>query len=112
MKKLLVTGGFGKIGKHFVQQYDHKYEITVADVLTNEGSFTDGVRIEKADLTDATVCRKLCEGMDTIIHLAGLVDLSEADEVLNTNIRITQHIFKAAVKAGCRRLIFASSAQT
>ncbi|MEM6764058.1 MAG: SDR family oxidoreductase, partial [Bacteroidota bacterium] len=46
------------------------------------------------------------------IHLAGLVDLSEADEVLNTNIRITQHIFKAAVKAGCRRLIFASSAQT
>ena len=112
MKKILVTGGFGKIGTHFIQQYAHKYEITVADVFTDDNTFTDNVRIEKADLTDASACAKLCEGMDTVIHLAGLVDLSETDEVLKTNIKITQHVFKAAVQAGCRRLIFASSAQT
>ena len=112
MKKILVTGGFGKIGKHFVQQYGHKYEITVADIFTDDNTFTDIVRFEKADLTDASACTYLYEGMDTIIHLAGLVDLSEEDEVLDTNIKITHNVFKAAVQAGCRRLIFASSAQT
>ncbi len=113
MKKILITGGFGKIAKHFVQNFDHKYEITVADIITNSEVFTDKVRIEKANLMDFSVCSKLCEGIDTVIHLAGIVDpISESDEILDTNIKTTRNIFKAAIKAKCKRLIFASSAQT
>lgn len=113
MKKVLITGGFGKIAKHFIQNFEHKYEITVADIVTNSEFFTDKVRIEKANLMDFSVCSKLCEGIDTVIHLAGIVEpISESDEILETNIKTTQNIFKAAVKAKCKRLIFASSAQT
>ncbi len=113
MKKVLITGGLGKIAKHFVQNFEHKYEITVADIVTSDGIFTDNVRIEKVDLMDFSVCSKLCEGIDTVIHLAAIVDpISESDEILNTNIKTTQNIFKAAVQATCKRLIFASSAQT
>lgn len=113
MKKVLITGGFGKIAKHFIQNFEHKYEITVADIVTNSEFFTDKVRIEKANLMDFSVCSKLCEGIDMVIHLAGIVDpISESDEILETNIKTTQNIFKAAVKAKCKRLIFASSAQT
>ncbi len=113
MKKILITGGFGKIGKYFAQNFNHKYEITIADIATNKETFTDNIQIEKANLLDFTVCSKLCEGIDTVIHLAGIVDpISESDEILETNIKTTQNIFKAAVKAGCKRLIFASSAQT
>jgi len=113
MKKILITGGFGKIAKHFVQNFNKNYEITVADITTNNISFTNNVRIEKADLMDYSICEKLCEGIDTVIHLAGIVDpISESDEILETNIKTTQNIFKAAVKANCKRLIFASSAQT
>lgn len=113
MKKILITGGFGKIAKHFVQNFSDKYEITVADIVTDNGTFTNNMRIEKADLMDFSVCSKLCMGIDTVIHLAGIVNpISESDEILETNIKTTQNIFKAAVKAKCRRLIFASSAQT
>jgi len=113
MKKILITGGFGKIGRYFVQNFEHKYKITVADIATPRGVFSDKVCIEKADLMDVSICLKLCEGIDTVIHLAGIVDpISESDEILETNIKTTQNIFKAAVKAKCKRLIFASSAQT
>ena len=45
MKKILITGGFGKIAKHFVQNFNHKYEITVADIITNSETFTDNVQV-------------------------------------------------------------------
>ncbi|MEM7485387.1 MAG: NAD(P)-dependent oxidoreductase [Bacteroidota bacterium] len=113
MKKILVTGGFGKIAKHFIQNFNHKYEITAADIVTDTKTFTDNITIEQADLMDFSVCSRLCKGMDTVIHLAGLVDpVSESEEILETNIKTTQHIFKAAVSAKCKKLIFASSAQT
>ncbi|MCX2680131.1 NAD(P)-dependent oxidoreductase [Galbibacter sp. EGI 63066] len=113
MKKILITGGFGKIGEYFIKNFNHKYDITVADLKVTEGIFPKHVRIEKVDLTDFSSCMKICEGIDTVIHLAGIVDpVSESDEVLDINIKMTQNIFKAAVKLNCKRLIYASSAQT
>lgn len=113
MKKILITGGFGKIAKHFVQNFAHEYGITVADIRVNNETFRDKVQIEEADLMDFAVCSKLCMDIDTVIHLAGIVDpVSESDSVLETNMKMTQNIFKAAVEAKCKRLIFASSAQT
>ena len=113
MKNLLITGGMGKIGSYFIQNFDHLYNITVADMRTTNGVFRDHVKIETVDLQDYSNCLRLCQGIDTVIHLAALVDPdSEADTVLNTNIQITQNIFKATVEAQCQRLIYASSAQT
>ncbi|VAW16485.1 UDP-glucose 4-epimerase [hydrothermal vent metagenome] len=113
MKKILITGGFGKIGRHFIQNFNHKYEITIADIVTDDKTFTNNVKVEKANLMDFETCLKLCKEMDTVIHLAGMVDpISESDEILDINIRTTRNIFKAAVKSNCKRIIFASSAQT
>lgn len=113
MKKILITGGFGKIGRHFVQNFADKYEITVADIVTDNKTFTDKVRVVNADLMNFSACSKLCVGIDIVIHLAGIVDpISESDEILETNMKTIQNIFKAAVEAKCEKLIFASSAQT
>ncbi|MGB5822162.1 MAG: NAD(P)-dependent oxidoreductase [Saonia sp.] len=113
MRKILITGGFGKIGKHFAKSFSTRYKIRVADISTDGYTFPENVEIIQADLKDYNVCKKLCEGIDTVIHLAGIVDpISESDIILETNIKTTQNIFKAAVKSDCKRLIFASSAQT
>lgn len=113
MKKVLITGGFGKIGKYFVQNFNNRYEIRVADISTENNVFSRNVEVIKADLSDYPVCLQLCEGIDIVIHLAGIVDpISESDEILETNIKTTQNIFKASVKSECKRIIFASSAQT
>ena len=113
MRKILITGGFGKIAKHFVQNFDHKYEITVADILTDNKTYSGKVRIEKVDLTDFSACSNLCNGMDTIVHLAGISNANATfTEVLNANIIGTKNIFESAVNAKCEKIIYASSAQT
>ena len=113
MKKVLVTGGFGKIGKHFVQNNMDKYIITVADRFINDTTFSNNVNIIKADLSNYESCLELCKSIDIVIHLAAIVDpVSDSDEILDINIKTTQNIFKAAVISNCDRIIFASSAQT
>lgn len=113
MKRILITGGFGKIGKYFVQNFSDQFQITVADIQTDQAAFGNHVTVENIDLLDYSACEKLCKGMDTIIHLAGVVDpVSESDELLEINMDTTRNVFKAAVKANCKRIIFASSAQT
>ncbi|MEO0504990.1 MAG: NAD(P)-dependent oxidoreductase [Bacteroidota bacterium] len=113
MKKLLITGGFGKIARYFIQNHHHQYQIIAADIVVKEGVFPNVVQVEEADLRDAKRCLELCEGVDTVVHFAGMVDpVSESDEILEVNIKTTQNIFKAAVAKNCHRLIFASSAQT
>jgi len=113
MRKLLITGGFGKIGRHFIQHFHDQYSIRVADIVTEVGLFPNSVEVFQADLTDFANCPPLCEGIDTIIHLAGIIDEGpEADEMMETNTQTILNIFKAATRSGCKRVIFASSAQT
>ncbi|MEO1485892.1 MAG: NAD(P)-dependent oxidoreductase [Bacteroidota bacterium] len=113
MKKLLITGGFGKIARYFIQNHHHQYQIIAADIVVKDGVFSDTVQAEKVDLRDGERCLELCESVDTVVHFAGMVDpVSESDEILDINIKTTQNVFKAAVAQNCRRLIFASSAQT
>jgi uronate dehydrogenase len=113
MRKILITGGLGKIGKYFVENFKEQYEIRVADISIDNNPFSKNVEVIKADLANYPTCLELCEGIDTVIHLAGIVDpVSESNEMLDTNIKTTQNIFKAAVVSKCKRVIFASSAQT
>jgi len=112
MKKILVTGGCGKIGRHFVQSVSSQYQIRIADLNTAH-SFDPEVEVVEADLSDYEACQKVCEGIDQIIHLAGIPD-PEATfvDLLPANMLATQNIFRAAVVQGCQRVIYASSAQT
>jgi nucleoside-diphosphate-sugar epimerase len=112
-KKILITGGFGKIAQYFVKNFGEKYEITIADIVIKDGTYPENVTIVKADLTDFEICKKLCVGIDTIIHLAGVASPNSSfDEVLNANIIGSKNIFEAAIQANCKRVIYASSAQT
>ncbi|CAM1344175.1 NAD-dependent epimerase/dehydratase family protein [Tenacibaculum amylolyticum] len=112
-RKILITGGFGKIAQYFVKNFWHKYEITIADIVIKDFSYPESVKVVKADLTDLEVCKNLCIGIDTIIHLAGIANPdSSFDKVLSANIIASKNIFEAAAQANCKRLIYASSAQT
>ncbi len=113
MRRILITGGFGKIGRYFIKNFNDQYTIRVADKTIENSIFPKNVEIVKADLIEYKTCLKLCDEIDTVVHLAGIVDpVSESDEILKININTTQNIFKAAVKSNCKRIIFASSAQT
>lgn len=112
MKKILITGGAGKIGAHFVHKHAAEYDITVVDLKASPIDFPENVRVIEADLSNYKTCKALAEEMDIVIHLAGIIDETENDDALDINSRLIKNVFKATVENKCDRLIFASSAQT
>lgn len=62
------------------------------------------------DVRDLEVMRWVCEGVDTVLHLAANPSPAATwEELLPTNISGTYHTFVAAKAAGCRRVVYASS---
>ena len=112
MKKILITGGAGKIGAHFVRKHAKDYAITVVDIHTSHIDFPENVQVMEADLRDYNTCKELTKGMDIVIHLAGIIDETENDDALDINSLLIKNVFKATAENKCHRLIFASSAQT
>ena len=113
MKRLLITGGFGKIGKYFTEKYHEKYSIKIADIKIQENIFPQEVETFETDLSNSYFDPKIFNNIDVVIHLAGIANPEATfDQVLNANIIATKNVFETAVTSGCKKIIFASSAQT
>lgn len=112
IQKILVTGGCGRIGSDFIQSNAGRYTFRVVDRVawnTKKLGKLPGESIV-ADLKDLKVCRRVCKGMDAVIHLAADPDpAANFSSLLPNNIITPTHMFAAAKEAGCRRFIFASS---
>jgi UDP-glucuronate 4-epimerase len=123
---ILVTGGAGFIGSHFVEQclslghsaavlddFNDFYDPAIK--RANVAGFTKDVPIHEADLRDrAAVERIIGEGkFDTIVHLAARAgvrpSIQDPKLYLDTNITGTWHLLEAAKQAGVGRFISASS---
>ncbi|MFB6364183.1 NAD-dependent epimerase/dehydratase family protein [Paenibacillus elgii] len=116
--KVLITGAAGNIGKAFRQyakdagaEYCFRLADRSSDALSAIAQAGD--EIVTLDVTDLDACQQACANVSTVIHLAA--DPSpEADfyaSLLENNIKGTYNIFRAAKDQGCKRVIFASSAQ-
>ncbi|MGY2293180.1 NAD-dependent epimerase/dehydratase family protein [Pseudomonas sp. SDO528_S397] len=109
---LLLTGACGRIGKTFFEASKDRYRFTLTDRVAPAFAL-DGHRFVQADLNDKDALVTLLEGIDVVVHLSGIPHASAAfDELLPNNILATTYLFEAAVAAGVKRLVFASSAQT
>lgn len=115
MKKLLLTGAAGRIGSRLIEDLIFDYDLTIAenDVSKLEAWKGEGCQIKTFDVTAYKECLAACEGMDTVIHLAGNPSpTADYGEVKKVNMDGTYNMMQAAADQGCRRLIFASSIHT
>jgi len=99
MSNILVTGDKGKLGTHLVARIGGRFEITGYDIK-------DGWDILKGDLAE---CAMDC---DAIVHLAAMPGPIEGptwEDYFITNCVGTYHVADAAMRAGIKRLLFASS---
>ena len=65
----------------------------------------------QADLNDTDSLMKACDGVDVVIHIAGIANSHNAsrEKLLNTNFVGTKNLFAASLKAGVKRFVFISS---
>ncbi|WP_047288642.1 MULTISPECIES: NAD(P)-dependent oxidoreductase [Pseudomonas] len=110
---VLLTGACGRIGKVFFQGSQERHRFTLTDRVEPDFEIPAPHRFVRLDLDDPQAIGRLLPGIDVIVHLAGIPHASASfDQLLANNILATTYLFEAAVQAGCRRLVFASSAQT
>jgi nucleoside-diphosphate-sugar epimerase len=113
MRKVLLTGAAGRIGSAFRQAVGDRYTLRLVDRQTEKLVDTAEQEVIAADLADLDACQHVCQGIDTVVHLAGDA-ATTADfygSLLDNNIKAVYNIMRAAKDQGCQRVIFASSIQ-
>jgi len=116
MTTILVTGGAGFIGSHFVHGL-RDAEVTVLDKLTYAGNRAnlDGVphTFVHGDICDPDLLREVVPGHDLVVNFAAEshVDRSidGAAEFVRTNVLGTQTLLQACLDAGVPKVVQVST---
>ncbi|HEY4411575.1 MAG TPA: NAD-dependent epimerase/dehydratase family protein, partial [Gaiellaceae bacterium] len=79
---VLVTGGTGFVGEHVVHALrarDVRVRVLVRDPKRARRLSAWGADIVVGDVTDTTVLRAACTGVQSVVHLVAIIKGSRAD---------------------------------
>jgi dTDP-glucose 4,6-dehydratase len=126
--RILVTGGAGFIGSHYVRRMltepgpgEADAEIIVLDLLTYAGSEANlaevagspRYRFVRGDIRDVELVTTLMAGVDLVVHFAAEshVDrsITGAADFVSTNVGGTQVLLQAALERGVARFVHVST---
>lgn len=113
-KKVLVTGGTGFVGTHFVQALLER-DASIRVPVHKRPLVVRSAAIETvhADLCSLEDCLRICEGIDCVIHAAGSVTgaggAAHAIALIASNLVLTAQVVSAACSRGVDRLLVFSS---
>jgi UDP-glucose 4-epimerase len=115
--RVLVTGGAGFIGSHFVEHFQGKAAVRVLDNLRSghlhnlKGVTCDFI---KGSILDRHVVREAMDGVDYAFHLAAMIRVPESMqkpiECVEINTAGTLVVLEEAAKASVKKFVFSSSA--
>lgn len=126
MKNLLVTGGTGSFGKHFVRYLLENYKQAKRIVIYSrdelkqfemKNSFNNSqnkkLRFFIGDVRDKDRLNRACENVDTIVHAAALKQVPTAEynpfEAIKTNIIGAQNVIEVALDRNIKNLVALST---
>lgn len=116
-KRILVTGGAGFIGSHLARHFAEHSEVTVLDDLRSGYAHNlEGVRCRflQGSILDAAGLKQAIAGAEEVYHLAAMISVPESvakpDECAELNTEGTRRVLAAALAAGARKVVLASSA--
>ena len=111
-RRVLVTGAAGNIGSYFAEHSHERFQLRlmVQQLDEDSKSIEPYGEVVVADLSELERLTEICEGIDTVLHLAGNPGPNQTwQSVVENNITGTYNIYVAAKAAGCRRVVYASS---
>lgn len=125
-KVILITGGTGSFGHHFVdyvlEHYAPKkiiiysrdeYKQFIMDNEYKNHSKYECLRFFIGDVRDGVRLKRACEGVDYIIHAAALKQVPACEynpmEAVKTNINGAMNVIDAALDCGIKRVVALST---
>ena len=100
--RICVTGSSGFIGGHLVDLLKESHEVVPFDI-----------REDERNILDEETLKEHIKDCDFVVHLAALASIARCWEnpglVYRNNVEGTSNVVEAAIKAGVKRVIFASS---
>jgi nucleoside-diphosphate-sugar epimerase len=126
MKSAIVTGGSGKAGRATIRELlAHGYQVMNVDIVAPSEQLCHFMKTGLNDLGQTVDALRLMAGTidrrrmavgdpPAVIHLAGIPapGLAPDATVFQNNMMTTYHVFSAAVRAGLKRVVWASSETT
>ncbi|GIK72608.1 MAG: NAD-dependent epimerase [Chloroflexota bacterium] len=106
--RILITGGSGRIGTLISANLRTRYSLILLDRRPPADPTLPFVH---ADISNADALAPHVQGIDTVLHLAAeLRPTAPWTSIFPNNVVGTYNVMQAACAAGCRRVVFASSA--
>ena len=110
MKRLLITGANGSLGKLCRTRLAHLADTLVVSDIEDLGPAAANEDVVQCDLADKGAVNALVEGCDGIVHLGGKATEGTWEVVRNANIEGLVNLYEAARKSSVTpRILFASS---
>jgi UDP-glucose 4-epimerase len=109
---MLLTGAAGFIGRHVAEEASRRgYRVTGVD---RNGVSIPGLDVVKADIRDRDRLVDLASGKDYVVHLAAITSnvefMKDPAGCHDVNVTGFINVIDAAVRGGCQRFVYASSA--
>jgi len=108
-----VTGPTGEIGQSFVEALERAREVRRVVGMARSPFDAKAAGLKKmtyvrGDVLDTSAVAALVQDADVVVHLAFMI-MGGAEESRLVNLDGSRNVFEAAVAAGAKRLVYASS---
>ena len=113
MKKVLVTGATGFLGKYVVEELvEHGYQVRAfgRNRAIGQSLVNASVTFIQGDLTNQEDLTKACQEMDMVVHAGALSTVwGPWEDFYQTNVLGTKYVLEACREAKIERLVYVSS---
>jgi len=113
MKKVLVTGATGFLGKYVVEELvEHGYQVRAFGRNSQVGQSLEdsSVSFFQGDLTKAEDLLEACQEMDMVVHAGALSTVwGPWEDFYQANVLGTKYVLEACRQTGIQRLVYVSS---
>jgi UDP-glucose 4-epimerase len=108
-----VTGPTGDIGRSLLRSLERSPQIGRIAAMARSPFDPEEAGLRKteyrqADVLDAATVAEVIAGADVVVHLAFMI-MGDLEETTSINLQGSRNVFGAALDAGVKRLVYASS---